>query len=187
MAFTHLHLHTEYSLLDGACRIPELVQRLKELNMDSCAITDHGVMYGCIDFYQAMIDAGMKPIIGCEAYMCRNHLDKSPEAREMSHLILLCENNTGYQNLMYLISEGFVNGYYYKPRIDYGHAPEHHEGLICLTHAFQGIFRNYLLDGQGWGSTVHCGRHAGDFRRRPFLILRSWIMASGMRNWCCPD
>ena len=148
MAFTHLHLHTEYSLLDGACRIPRLVQKLKELGMDSCAITDHGVMYGCIDFYQAMIDAGMKPIIGCEAYMCRNHLDKSPEAREMSHLILLCENNTGYQNLMYLISEGFVNGYYYKPRIDREMLRGHHEGLICLSACLSGELPRALLDGR---------------------------------------
>ena len=148
MAFTHLHLHTEYSLLDGACRIPRLVQKLKELGMDSCAITDHGVMYGCIDFYQAMIDAGMKPIIGCEAYMCRNHLDKSPEAREMSHLILLCENNIGYQNLMYLISEGFVNGYYYKPRIDREMLRGHHEGLICLSACLSGELPRALLDGR---------------------------------------
>ena len=90
MAFTHLHLHTEYSLLDGACRITELVQRLKELNMDSCAITDHGVMYGCIDFYQAMLDNGIKPIMGCEMYGAQDYIDKTPTGREISHLILLC-------------------------------------------------------------------------------------------------
>ena len=97
MSFTHLHLHTEYSLLDGACRITSLVDRLKALGMDSCAITDHGVLYGVIDFYTAMKDAGIKPIIGCEAYVCRDRTDKSFAGRENSHLILLCENNTGYQ------------------------------------------------------------------------------------------
>ena len=119
MSFTHLHLHTEYSLLDGACRIPKLVERIKALGMTACAITDHGVMYGCIDFYSAMKDAGIKPIIGCEVYVCRDRLDKSAANREYSHLILLCENNTGYQNLMKLVSEGFLTGYYYRPRIDY--------------------------------------------------------------------
>ena len=94
MSFTHLHLHTEYCLLDGACRIPKLVERLKGLGMTSCAITDHGVMYGVIDFYSAMKDAGIKPIIGCEAYVCRDRTDKSYVSREYSHLILLCENNT---------------------------------------------------------------------------------------------
>ena len=148
MAFTHLHLHTEYSLLDGACKINELIPRLKELGMDSCAITDHGVMYGCIDFYQAMIDAGMKPILGCEMYVARDHLDKTPAGREMSHLILLCENNTGYQNLMYLDSEAFVNGYYYRPRIDYKMLEEHHEGLICLSACLSGDLPKMLLDGR---------------------------------------
>ena len=148
MAFTHLHLHTEYSLLDGACRIQDLVQRLKELNMDSCAITDHGVMYGCIDFYQTMLENGIKPILGCEMYVARNHLDKTPSGREMSHLILLCENNEGYKNLMYLDSEAFVNGYYYRPRIDYDLLKNHHEGLICLTACLSGDLPKYLLDGR---------------------------------------
>ena len=148
MAFTHLHLHTEYSLLDGACRITELVQRLKELNMDSCAITDHGVMYGCIDFYQTMLDNGIKPILGCEMYVAKDHLDKTPAGREISHLILLCENNEGYKNLMYLNSEGFVNGYYYKPRIDYALLRDHHEGLICLTACLSGDLPKLLLDGR---------------------------------------
>ncbi|MBO7663609.1 MAG: DNA polymerase III subunit alpha, partial [Clostridia bacterium] len=148
MSFTHLHLHTEYSLLDGACRIPALVKKLKELGMDSCAVTDHGVLYGAIDFYTAMTEAGLKPIIGCEAYVCRNRLDKSLAGRENSHLILLCENNTGYQNLMYLISEGFLTGYYYKPRIDYDLIREHHEGLICLSACLSGDLPKLLLNGQ---------------------------------------
>jgi len=148
MSFTHLHLHTEYSLLDGACRIPKLVERLKALGMDSCAITDHGVMYGCIDFYTAMKDAGLKPIIGCEAYVCRDRTDKSYASREYSHLILLCENNTGYENLMRLISEGFLTGYYYRPRIDYDLLRKHHEGLICLSACLSGDLPKFLLQEQ---------------------------------------
>lgn len=145
MAFTHLHLHTEYSLLDGACRIPKLVERVKALGMTSCAITDHGVMYGVIDFYQAMKDAGIKPIIGCEAYVCRDHLEKSAAGRETSHLILLCENNVGYHNLIKIISEGFVNGYYYRPRVDYEFIRQYHEGLICLTACLSGDLPKLLL------------------------------------------
>ena len=148
MSFTHLHLHTEYSLLDGACRITSLVKKLKELGMDSCAVTDHGVLYGAIDFYTAMNDAGIKPIIGCEAYVCRDRTDKSATGREMSHLILLCENNTGYRNLMRLISEGFLTGYYYKPRIDYNLIRQYHEGLICLSACLSGDLPKMLLNGQ---------------------------------------
>lgn len=148
MSFTHLHLHTEYSLLDGACRIPKLVERIKALGMTSCAITDHGVMYGCIDFYSAMKDAGIKPIIGCEVYVCRDRLDKSAANREYSHLILLCENNTGYQNLMKLVSEGFLTGYYYRPRIDYNLIRQHSEGLICLSACLSGDLPKLLLQGR---------------------------------------
>ena len=148
MSFTHLHLHTEYSLLDGACRIPKLVERIKALGMTSCAITDHGVMYGCIDFYSAMKDAGIKPIIGCEVYVCRDRLDKSAANREYSHLILLCENNTGYQNLMKLVSEGFLTGYYYRPRIDYNLIRQHSEGLICLSACLSGDLTKLLLQGR---------------------------------------
>ena len=146
--FTHLHLHTEYSLLDGACRIRELIPRLKALGMDSCAITDHGVLYGAIDFYEAMKNAGLKPIIGCEAYVCRDHLDRSNAGREMSHLILLCENETGWRNLCRLDSEAFVNGYYYKPRMDYQMLREHHEGLIALSACLSGDLPKLLLAGR---------------------------------------
>jgi len=146
MAFTHLHLHTEYSLLDGACQISKLVQRIKALGMDSCAITDHGVMYGCIDFYQAMKAEGLKPIIGCEVYVCQNRREKGNFSREYSHLILLCENNTGYENLMKIVSEGFVTGYYYRPRVDYELLRKHHEGLICLSACLSGDLPKLLLD-----------------------------------------
>ncbi|MCH5286997.1 MAG: DNA polymerase III subunit alpha [Christensenellaceae bacterium] len=179
MSFTHLHLHTEYSLLDGACRIPRLIERLKALGMDSCAITDHGVMYGVIDFYSAMKDAGMKPIIGCEAYVCRDRTDKSFVSREYSHLILLCENNTGYQNLMYLISEGFLTGYYYRPRIDYDLIREHSEGLICLSACLSGDLPKLLLQEQYDQAREYVREMQGIFGEKNFYIE---IMDHGIRE-----
>ena len=170
MSFTHLHLHTEYSLLDGACRIPALVKRLKELGMDSCAVTDHGVLYGAIDFYSAMTEAGIKPIIGCEAYVCRDRTDRSPMGRENSHLILLCENNMGYQNLMYLISEGFLTGYYYRPRIDYNLIREHHEGLICLSACLSGDLPKMLLNGQDESARAYVREMQDIFGKDNFYI-----------------
>ena len=148
MAFAHLHLHTEYSLLDGACRIKELPKRLKALGMDSCAVTDHGVLYGVIDFYQACKAEGIHPVIGCEMYLCQNMEEKIYAKREYSHLILLCENETGYKNLMFLASEAFTRGFYYKPRIDYDLLFAHHEGLICMTACLSGDFNKLLLDGR---------------------------------------
>ena len=148
MAFAHLHLHTEYSLLDGACRIKKLPALIKELGMDACAITDHGVLYGVVDFYTACQDAGVHSVIGCEMYLCPNMDEKVYANREYSHLILLCENNTGYQNLMYLCSEAFTRGFYYKPRIDYKLLREHSEGLICLTACLSGDLPKLLLDGR---------------------------------------
>ena len=148
MAFAHLHLHTEYSLLDGACRIKKLPALIKELGMDACAITDHGVLYGVVDFYTGCQDAGVHPVIGCEMYLCPNMDEKVYANREYSHLILLCENNTGYQNLMYLCSEAFTRGFYYKPRIDYKLLREHSEGLICLTACLSGDLPKLLLDGR---------------------------------------
>ena len=146
MAFAHLHLHTEYSLLDGACRIKKLVRRVKALGMDACAITDHGVLYGAVEFYQACKDAGIHPVIGCEAYVCPDMEDKRVLSREYSHLILLCENETGYQNLMYLVSEAFTRGFYYRPRMDYNLIREHHEGLICLSACISGDLPKMLLE-----------------------------------------
>ena len=179
MSFTHLHLHTEYSLLDGACRITRLIDRLKALGMDSCAITDHGVMYGVIDFYSAMKDAGMKPIIGCEAYVCRDRTDKSFVSREYSHLILLCENNTGYQNLMYLISEGFLTGYYYRPRIDYDLIREHSEGLICLSACLSGDLPKLLLQEQYDQAKAYVREMQDIFGEKNFYIE---IMDHGIRE-----
>ena len=121
MAFTHLHVHTEYSLLDGSNKIKEYVKRVKELGMTSAAITDHGVMYGVIDFYRAAKEEGIKPIIGCEVYVANgSRLEKETgnSKDRYSHLVLLAENNIGYANLMKIVSKGFVDGYYYKPRVD---------------------------------------------------------------------
>ncbi len=177
--FTHLHLHTEYSLLDGACRIPKLVERLKTLGMDSCAITDHGVMYGVVDFYNAMNEAGIKPIIGCEVYVCRNRLDRSAATRDYSHLILLCENNTGYQNLMYLVSEGFLTGYYYKPRIDYDLIREHHEGLIALSACLSGDLPKLLLSEQYEGARNYILEMQELFGKENFFVE---IMDHGIRD-----
>ncbi len=146
MAFAHLHLHTEYSLLDGACRIKKLVKRVRELGMDSCAVTDHGVLYGAVEFYQACKDEGIHPVIGCEVYVCPDMEDKRSLSRDYSHLILLCENETGYRNLMYLVSEAFTRGFYYKPRMDYALIRKHREGLICLSACISGDLPKMLLD-----------------------------------------
>lgn len=148
--FVHLHTHTQYSLLDGSCRIPELVQYAKELGMPALAITDHGVMYGVIEFYQECRKAGIKPIIGCEVYITSgSHLDKSLETRnKLYHLILLAENKAGYQNLMKLVSIGEVEGFYYKPRIDKEVLRQHSEGLICLSACIAGEVPRHLIRGE---------------------------------------
>ena len=148
MPFAHLHLHTEYSLLDGANRISPLVRRLKELGYTHAAITDHGVMYGAIDFYNECEKNGITPVIGCEVYICPDRFEKHGAAREYSHLILLCENNVGYRNLVSLVSAGYTEGFYYRPRIDYGLLKEHSEGLICLSACLSGDLPKLLMQGR---------------------------------------
>ena len=140
MAFVHLHVHTEYSLLDGACRIGRLMDRVKELGQEAVAVTDHGAMYGVIDFYRAAKAKGLKPVIGCEVYVApRTRFDKVHGVdNEMYHLVLLCENMTGYRNLCYMVSRAFLEGYYFKPRIDYELLEQHHEGLIALSACLAG-------------------------------------------------
>ncbi len=147
--FTHLHVHTEYSLLDGACRISDVVSRAKELGMDSLAITDHGVMFGVIDFYRECLKQGIKPIIGCEVYTAaRTRFDKDADKdKRMGHLILLAENNAGYKNLMKIVSEGFRNGFYYKPRIDREVLRKYSDGIIALSACLAGKVQNHLLNG----------------------------------------
>ena len=147
MAFTHLHVHTEYSLLDGAARIKDVVARAKELGMDSLAITDHGVMFGVVDFYKECRKQGIKPIIGCEVYTAARRLtDKDAEKdKRQGHLILLVKNETGYKNLIKIVSEGFIRGYYYKPRIDKDVLRAHSEGLIALSGCLAGEIQHRLL------------------------------------------
>ena len=150
MAFTHLHVHTEYSLLDGSNKITEYVKRVKELGMDSAAITDHGVMYGVIDFYKACKAEGIKPILGCEIYVAPNsRFDKELTGGEdrYYHLVLLAENNTGYDNLMRIVSRGFTEGYYYKPRVDMEILKEFHEGIIALSACLAGEVQRYIQKG----------------------------------------
>ena len=150
MAFTHLHVHTEYSLLDGSSKIEELVARAKELGMDSLAITDHGVMYGAVAFYKAAKAAGIKPIIGSEVYVApvsRFDRETGDGRDRYYHLVLLAENDTGYHNLMKIVSKGFVDGFYYKPRVDYEVLEQYHEGVIALSACLAGEVPRYLERG----------------------------------------
>ncbi len=150
MQFTHLHVHTGYSLLDGSARIPELVKRAKELGMDSLAITDHGVMYGAIDFYKECKKQGIKPIIGCEVYVAPNSRfdrETGTEDERYYHLILLAETDQGYSNLSKIVTRGFTEGYYYKPRVDKEVLREFHEGIICTSACLQGEVAFYLRKG----------------------------------------
>ncbi|MFC2005411.1 DNA polymerase III subunit alpha [Chloroflexota bacterium] len=147
--FTHLHIHTEYSLLDGMCRIPRLVSRAKELGMDSLAITDHGVMYGAIQFYLAAKEAGIKPIIGCEVYITPdNHLNRNTSDKNRYHLILLAKNQPGYRNLIQLTTKAHLEGYYYKPRMDKELLKQYHQGLIALTGCIAGEVPQLVLQGR---------------------------------------
>ena len=150
MAFAHLHLHTEYSLLDGACRIDDLAERAAELGFESLAITDHGVMYGAVNFYRACRKAGIKPIIGCEVYVApRERTGREYGVdNQYTHLILLCKNETGYRNLSYLVSMGFIEGFYVKPRIDWALLHEHAEGLVCLSGCLAGDIPQKIVTGQ---------------------------------------
>ncbi len=166
MAFCHLHVHTEWSLLDGSNKISEYVKRVKELGMDAAAITDHGVMYGVIDFYRACKAEGIRPVIGCEVYVARRtRHDKVHEFdSESRHLVLLCQNETGYRNLSYMVSQAYVEGFYMKPRIDLELLRGHSEGLIglsaCLAGEIPSGSSTGTIRGQGLrsGAAIHPGR-----------------------------
>ena len=146
--FVHLHIHTEYSLLDGACRIDQLMDRVKECGQTAIACTDHGVMYGCVQFYKAAKKAGIKPIIGCEVYVAtRTRFDKVNKIDGNNHLILLCKNETGYKNLIKMVSAAFVEGFYSKPRVDKQLLEQYHEGLICLSACLAGEVPQAILAG----------------------------------------
>ena len=168
--FAHLHLHTEYSLLDGACRIKQLAGQIKALGMKSCAITDHGVMYGVVDFYKAMKEAGVHPVIGCEVYVCPDMDDKTSASRDYSHLVLLCETQQGYQNLIKLVSAGFTRGFYYRPRVDYALLEKYSEGLIALSACLSGDIPKLLLDGRMNDAREMTRRYLDIFGRDNFFI-----------------
>ena len=173
MSFTHLHLHTGYSLLDGSSKIPELVRRVKELGMDACAITDHGVMYGVIEFYKACKAEGIKPIIGCEVYVApgsRFEKGKEKSAERYNHLILLAENDTGHKNLMKLVSRGFTEGFYYKPRVDYELLSEYHEGIIASSACLAGIVPTKLRNGDYEGAKKEAMRLQQIFGENNFFL-----------------
>jgi len=173
MSFTHLHLHTGYSLLDGSSKIPELVRRVKELGMDACAITDHGVMYGVIEFYKACKAEGIKPIIGCEVYVApgsRFEKGKEKSAERYNHLILLAENDTGHKNLMKLVSRGFTEGFYYKPRVDYELLSEYHEGIIASSACLAGIVPTKLRNGDYEGAKEEAERLQQIFGENNFFL-----------------
>lgn len=170
--FAHLHVHSEYSLLDGACRIEGLVDRVAALGQTACALTDHGVMYGVIDFYRACKARGIHPVIGCEVYLApHSRFDRSYLNGEWhSHLILLCENMTGYRNLIHMVSLGFAEGFYMKPRIDMELLRQHSEGLICLSACLAGVIPRALAEGDMDGAYELCEQFLEIFDRDHFYL-----------------
>ena len=172
MSFTHLHVHSEYSLLDGACRIDKLVSAAKNLGQTALAITDHGVMYGVIDFYRACKKQGIKPVLGCEVYVApRSRFDKTFDFdKEYYHLVLLCENNKGYENLTKLVSKGFVDGFYNKPRVDFELLEKYHEGLICLSACLAGQVPKALLNNDYEKALQIAKRYQGIFGKDNYFI-----------------
>ena len=172
MSFVHLHNHTEYSLLDGACRIPKLVKRVKELGQNAVAITDHGNMYGVIDFYKACKAEGIKPVIGCEVYVApRTRFDRIHELDSQArHLILLCKNEVGYRNLSHMVSQSYTEGFYIKPRIDLDLLHQRAEGLICLSACLAGELPRRLRNGDYEGAKAHALEMDGLFGRGNYYL-----------------
>ena len=173
MEFTHLHVHTEYSLLDGSNKIKEFVARVKELGMDSAAITDHGVMYGVIDFYRAAREAGINPILGCEVYVAPgSRFDREVGSGDdrYYHLVLLAENNQGYSNLMKIVSKAFVEGFYYKPRVDLELLEKYHEGIIALSACLAGEVARYLARGMYEDAKIAALRYQDIFGKGNFFL-----------------
>ena len=172
MSFVHLHVHTEYSLLDGACRIRDMMDRVKELGQTAVAITDHGVMYGCIDFYKAAKAAGIKPIIGCEVYVAPRNMDDMIHGidNDPYHLVLLCENRKGYENLCMLVSEAFMHGFYGKPRVDLALLEKYHEGLIALSACLAGAIPRRLMEEDFDAALKYACRLADIFGEEHFYL-----------------
>lgn len=174
MEFVHLHLHTEYSLLDGACRISEIPERVKSAGQSAVAITDHGALYGAVDFYRACIKAGIKPIIGCEVYVAPRRMSdkKHPVDSDYSHLILLVKNETGYKNLTKIVSLAFTEGFYQKPRTDIETITKYHEGLICLSACLAGEIPKSIINGDLQKATAAAERFKGIFGDDFYLELQ---------------
>ncbi len=172
MAFAHLHVHSEYSLLDGACRIERLVQRVRDLGQTAVAVTDHGVMYGAVTFYKAAKAAGIHPVIGCEVYVAPRGMEDREHGldSEARHLVLLCENETGYKNLCYMVSQAFLRGFYIKPRVDKALLREHHEGLIALSACLAGEIPRQLRDGNYEGAKAAALELSGIFGPEHFYL-----------------
>ena len=172
MSFVHLHVHSEYSLLDGACRISSMMERVKEIGQNAIALTDHGVMYGCIDFYKAAKAAGIKPIIGCEVYVAPRRMDDRIHGvdNDAYHLVLLCKNRKGYENLCMLVSEAFLNGFYSKPRVDLELLEKHHEGLIALSACLAGAVSQHLLNEEYDAAKAYACRLAELFGEENFYL-----------------
>lgn len=173
--FVHLHVHTEYSLLDGLSKIPELVSRVKELKMTACAITDHGVMYGVIPFYLECLKQDVKPIIGCEIYMAhRSRFDKQPKIdADQYHLLLLAKNFRGYQNLMKLVTQAHLEGFYYKPRADWELLEKYHQGLICSTACIEGEVPALFIQGKDKEAEAVAKKLLGIFEEDFYLEIMS--------------
>lgn len=172
MAFVHLHVHSEYSLLDGACRLTELIKQTKELGMNAVAVTDHGNMYAAVDFYKLAKKEGIKPIIGCEVYVApRTRFDRVHELdRENRHLVLLCKNNQGYQNLIQLVSKAWTEGFYNKPRIDYSLLEQYHDGLICLSACLAGEIPKLLSNREITAATQLAQKYERLFGKGNFYL-----------------
>ncbi|MBQ7087259.1 MAG: PHP domain-containing protein, partial [Clostridia bacterium] len=170
--FVHLHLHTEYSLLDGACRLTNIAKTAKELGQTAVAITDHGAMFGAIDFYKNLKKEGIKAIIGCEVYVApRKMTDKTYELdNEYYHLVLLCKNETGYKNLIRMVSDSYTKGFYIKPRIDMDLLKEHSEGLICLSACIAGQIPQLILGGNYAGAKELALQFADMFGKENFFL-----------------
>ena len=170
-SFVHLHLHSEYSLLDGACRISEIAKRAKECGHTAVALTDHGVMYGAVSFYRACIAEGIKPIIGCEVYVApRSRFGKATTDAHPNHLVLLCKNEVGYRNLIDLVSRGFTEGFYAKPRVDLELLRSHSEGLIALSGCLAGRISQLLVAGDFEGAVACAKEYAAIFGKDNFYI-----------------